>query len=105
MQQVPIIFVPQLLFAGFFIKISQIPVFVRWAQYLCALKFALNLAVIIEFSECARAGVPGCIALFELNDVDPELQWAYAGVLIALFVGMQLLAMILLARRASANVY
>ena len=30
----PILFVPQILFAGFFIRISQIPVFLRWAQYL-----------------------------------------------------------------------
>ena len=34
----PLLFVPQLLFAGFFIKTSQIPIFLRWAQYLCSLK-------------------------------------------------------------------
>lgn len=34
----PAVFVPQLLFAGFFIKIEQIPVFLRWVQYLCSLK-------------------------------------------------------------------
>lgn len=51
MQLSPAIFVPQLLFAGFFIRIQDIPVFLRWAQYLCSLKFAINLALIVEFGE------------------------------------------------------
>ena len=43
METFPILFVPQLLFAGFFIKTEQIPVFLRWAQYLCSLKYSINL--------------------------------------------------------------
>ena len=46
----PLLLVPQMLFAGFFIKTSQIPIFLRWAQYLCSLKYALNLILIIEFN-------------------------------------------------------
>ena len=30
--------------AGFFIPISQIPVWLRWAQYLCSLKCAFAIA-------------------------------------------------------------
>ena len=37
-QASPAIFVPQILFAGFFIQAEQIPVWLRWAQYLCSLK-------------------------------------------------------------------
>ena len=33
----------QMLFAGFFIRTSQIPVFLRWAQYVCVLKYSINL--------------------------------------------------------------
>ena len=33
-EMAPLLFVPQILFAGFFVRISQIPVFLRWAQYL-----------------------------------------------------------------------
>ena len=51
MEVFPILFVPQLLFAGFFIKTEQIPVFLRWAQYLCSLKYSINLIVIAEFDE------------------------------------------------------
>jgi ABC-type multidrug transport system permease subunit len=46
-----LLFVPQLLFAGFFIRTEQIPVFMRWAQYLCSLKYALNLILLEEFNE------------------------------------------------------
>ena len=49
MQAAPAIFVPQFLFAGFFVKLSQIPVWIRWAQYLCSLKFGINLLMINEF--------------------------------------------------------
>lgn len=49
LQLLPLVFVPQLLFSGFFIPINKIPVVLRWAQYLCSLKYALNLMVLAEF--------------------------------------------------------
>ena len=45
----PAVFVPQMLFAGFFVRTSFIPSWLRWAQYLCALKYSLNLITIEEF--------------------------------------------------------
>ena len=39
----PALFVPQLLFAGFYIKMSQIPVWLRWVQYIASLKYATHL--------------------------------------------------------------
>jgi len=50
----PLIFVPQLLFAGFFISISDIPVWLRWAQYLCSLKYSINLVMLLEFAQVPR---------------------------------------------------
>lgn len=43
-----VLFVPQLLFAGFFVAIKEIPVWIRWAQYLCSLKYSINLVLIAE---------------------------------------------------------
>uniref|UniRef100_A0A7R9U516 ABC transporter domain-containing protein n=1 Tax=Pinguiococcus pyrenoidosus TaxID=172671 RepID=A0A7R9U516_9STRA len=37
-EYIPPLFVPQLLFSGFFIRIDDIPVWLRWAQWLCSLK-------------------------------------------------------------------
>jgi ABC-type multidrug transport system ATPase subunit len=49
-QLVPLLFVPQLLFAGLFIPITSIPTWIQWPQYLCFLKYALNIVLIAEFS-------------------------------------------------------
>ena len=40
---------PQLLFAGFFIQAEQIPIWLRWAQYLCALKYGLSELYFLVF--------------------------------------------------------
>lgn len=46
----PTLFCPHIqLFAGFFIPITSIPVWLRWAQYLCSLKYSLNLLIVVEF--------------------------------------------------------
>merc|ERR1719174_3443077 len=50
----PLIFVPQILFTGIFIPIGLVPVWLRWLQYLAALKYAINLGCIVEFE-----GLPG----------------------------------------------
>jgi hypothetical protein len=49
MQFTPILFVPQFLFSGIFIPISSIPEWIRWPQYLCFIKYALNLGMLAEF--------------------------------------------------------
>ena len=48
MEAAPAVFVPQMLFAGFYIKMEQIPVFLRWLQYICGLKWAMNIALANE---------------------------------------------------------
>lgn len=47
----PLLFVPQLLFAGFFVRTELIPVWLRWAQYLCSLTYGVRLALLAEFGE------------------------------------------------------
>merc|ERR1712151_1016795 len=48
-QAAPAVFVPQIMLAGFFIKSEQIPVYMRWFQWLCALKYGMNLHILNEF--------------------------------------------------------
>merc|ERR1712224_124729 len=50
-QLTPLLFVPQLLFAGLFIAIKDIPVWLRWAQYLCSLKYSINIMATIELQD------------------------------------------------------
>lgn len=104
----PAVFVPQILFAGFFVKISQIPVWLRWAQYLCALKYCLNLVTIIEFggNKCGKnsdnpdLAVMSCESLLEANEV-VESSWpVYVLILAGLFVGFRGLGAMVLVKKA-----
>lgn len=96
MQAAPMIFVPQLLFTGFFIRMSQIPEALRWVQYICSLKFAINLVLIVEFD----GGRDEEKELLTQNDTDPDLWYVYLGILIALFVGVRMLALLFLRAKA-----
>mmetsp|Transcript_24709 Transcript_24709/g.69772 ORF Transcript_24709/g.69772 Transcript_24709/m.69772 type:complete len:156 (-) Transcript_24709:206-673(-) len=101
----PLVFVPQLLFTGFFIKIEQIPESIRWVQYLCSLKYGLNLAMITEFggSHCAPGGpiaVEQCQGLVAGNDVEEDLAWLYVVILLAIFVVFRTGSLITLVWRA-----
>ncbi len=75
-EMAPLLFVPQMLFVGFFIRTSLIPVFLRWAQYLCSLKYAMNLIILTEFSlsspSCNTSEVAheNCKELIKSNQID-----------------------------------
>ena len=100
----PLVFVPQLLFSGFFVSISSIPVWLRWAQWLCSLKYTLNLLLLIEFSPdvCSENSETesNCNSLFARNDISSDLIWFYVLVLFGLFLGFRLLGGFLLVKRA-----
>jgi len=104
----PAVFVPQMLFAGFFVRIEQIPVYLRWCQYLCSLKYCLNLIMIIEFSDCEKgsnnptAAKMACDNLLDASDVVREDWGIYIGVLVALFLGFRLLGAHVLIQKAQS---
>jgi len=58
MQATPVIFLPQILFSGVFVPISDIPVVLRWVQYLCSLKYAINLVTLLEFHDTVPSTWP-----------------------------------------------
>ena len=100
----PLLFVPQLLFSGFFVSISQVPAFLRWAQWLCSLKYTLNLALLVEFNGgvcgASAAARDNCDSLFGRNDIDGNDVWLYLLVLIGLFLGLRVIGAWLLVARA-----
>ena len=100
----PLLFVPQLLFAGFFIQTSQIPVFLRWAQYLCGIKYALNIILSTEFNEdngsCAGGAASNCAAILDNNEIESEMMWFYILMLVILFCSFRLLAAIILVMKS-----
>jgi len=97
----PVLFVPQLLFAGFFVPTDFIPVWLRWAQYLCSLTYAVRLALKYEFQECAEdAGGNSCAKLLENSNVDQLPAYAYWLILVALFLFFRISALLVLKRKA-----
>jgi hypothetical protein len=101
----PLLFVPQMLFAGFYIRTSQIPIFLRWAQYLCALKYTMNLFLLVEFDtslpSCQGGAKPNCESVLEKNDIKRKDFWIYALILAALFVGFRALGAVILVKKST----
>eukprot|EP00397_Hematodinium_sp_SG-2012_P055548 GEMP01067899.1.p1 GENE.GEMP01067899.1~~GEMP01067899.1.p1 ORF type:complete len:214 (+),score=19.16 GEMP01067899.1:229-870(+) len=110
MEAAPLILVPQILFAGFFIRIAQMPIFIQWAQYLCFLKYGLNLIMIFEFEDPIRydceagtceAGAP----LLSMNEIERDHWWLYTCVLIFMFIGFRILSLIALSFKGREAIY
>ena len=102
MQAAPTTFVPQFLFAGIFLRIEQIPVWIRWAQYLCSLKFGMDLYLINEFgsSSCDSSRAQDCTHILDVNDADERIWWAYMLILLGIFFLIRILGLVVLTRKA-----
>lgn len=91
----PLLFVPQIIFSGVFIPTNLVPVGLRWLQYICALKYAINLGCIVEYD-----GIPGGQILFKQMSIEPDKAWLYTAILVGIFVVFRTLAMSALRKRA-----
>ena len=102
----PLLFVPQMLFVGFFIRTSNIPIFLRWAQYLCSLKYAMNLILLTEFNpgnpSCNNSpeAATDCSTLLDNNDIEEGDFYVYILILFALFFCFRVAAAVLLYYKA-----
>lgn len=101
----PLMYVPQILFAGFFIRTDQIPIFLRWAQYLCSMKYAMNLVLMSEFrldrDNCqGPAAAANCREIIESNNIDPEIFYVYIILLFALFIAFRVVGAMILIQKA-----
>jgi ABC-type multidrug transport system permease subunit len=96
-QLMPALVVPQMLFSGFFISTDLIPSFLRWIQYLCALTYAMWLALFYEFQEC---DYETCVETLERNGVlELDTIW-YWTILLAITVCFRTVSMIALRQKA-----
>lgn len=100
----PVLFVPQMLFAGFFVALQLVPSWLRWIQWICSLGYGVRLALVAEFRECAEGDdISGenCRTVLDNAeaDVDAGLQnWLILG---CLFVGTRIFALILLKSKST----
>jgi ABC-type multidrug transport system permease subunit len=99
-EMLPLLFVPQMLFAGFFVTPDLIPVWLRWAQYLCTLTYSIRLALVAEFEDCAKT-IGSCAKLLDNIGADPDDTYWYWIVLISLFVVFRVGALLVLRKKAT----
>ena len=102
----PLLFTPQLLFAGFFIRTEFIPPFLRWSQYLCSLKYAISLILLTEFKSTNRncqgaLASKACQEMLTRNGIEQSQWWVYAFLLFLLFLVFRIIAAIVLVKRAN----
>eukprot|EP00980_Cylindrotheca_fusiformis_P027772 scaffold22559_cov111-Cylindrotheca_fusiformis.AAC.11 len=79
---IPVLFVPQLLFAGFFVVPDLIPIWLRWAQYVFSLTFSLRIMLVEEFGDgCgSEEADTACNALISsVGAEEDELWWNWIG--------------------------
>jgi ABC-type multidrug transport system permease subunit len=102
-EMLPILFVPQMLFAGFFVTPSLIPAWLRWAQYLCTLTYAIRLSLVAEFDQ--DCGSPeadaNCESILARIDASQNDVWWYWLVLVGLFALFRVGAVFVLRKKAT----
>ena len=99
----PILTVPQMLFAGFFVSPDLIPAVLRWAQWICALTHSVRLLLITEFDrDCgSEEGNANCAAILESVDATPGEEWKNWIGLVVIFFGYRLLGLFFLQRKGT----
>jgi hypothetical protein len=102
-QLTPLIFQPQLLFAGFFLSPELMPNWIRPIQLVCTMTYATRILVVEEFHECSSDARENeaCQKMLESTRSDPDDVWWNWLVLAGIFVFFRLLAIFLLQRSAN----
>jgi ABC-type multidrug transport system permease subunit len=94
----PLLFLPQLLFVGFYIRTSLIPIYIRWIQYLCPLKYGVNLAFLNEYNSMTGDARSNWSMMLSQNSIEPSDWWVYILILLAIYCGCRVVSSLLLSK-------
>lgn len=104
-EMLPILFVPQLLFSGFFVSPSLMPNWLAWARYLFALTYSVRIGVTEEFKDGVCVGGEqaemNCNNLIESLEAGEDDIWWNWLVMLLLFVVFRVSALYILRRKAT----
>lgn len=107
LEMLPTLFIPQILFSGFFIVPDLIPVWLRWLRYVCTLTYSVRILLVEEFQDCAdrekaeEIHPPYCTTILTNTDAADDETWWNWLVLAGLFVVFRFLALAILQRKAT----
>ena len=99
LQFLVVLFMPQLLFVGYFVIPELIPAWVRWLEYLAPAMYSVRIMMVDEFYQnCGTNGLANlqCSTLLSVIGAMPEEVWWYWIVLASQFIGLRILALVLL---------
>jgi len=97
MQLGPLTLLPQMLFSGLFVPVNNIPQSLRWVQYVCPLKYAVNVLGVIEFWKYRH--VPEVIKSLEKQSIYFDEWERNLVLLVALYFVFRVIACLLLWRK------
>ena len=104
-EMLPILFVPQMLFAGFFVAPHLIPSWLSWARYIFSLTYSVRIGVTQEFKDENCVGgdmaLQMCGGLMDSIDANEDDIWWNWLVLLGLFVFFRLMALYTLRKKAT----
>jgi ABC-type multidrug transport system permease subunit len=94
----PAIFLPQILFSGFFVPPGLMPVWLGWIRWICPLTYGVKILVAVEFDNgrCDDTSPPHpdfCQQILDNVEASFDDIWWYFLVLLSLFVFFRLLAL------------
>jgi ABC-type multidrug transport system permease subunit len=104
----PAVFMPQILFSGFFVPPELIPNWLAWLVYVMPLTYGVRILLAGEFGgdRCENVeplpdGSTSCTRILENSGLDTDDVWWYYLVLLGLFVFFRLLALFILRKKAT----
>jgi ABC-type multidrug transport system ATPase subunit/ABC-type multidrug transport system permease subunit len=108
-EYLPAVFMPQILFSGFFVPPELMPDWLAWIRFICPLTYGVRIVVAAEFdSSCpdvvnpvSNVTINYCDEILNNVGTDVDDYWWYFLVLACLFIGFRLLALFVLKRKAS----
>lgn len=98
-EMLPLLFVPQMLFAGFFVAVHLIPSWLQWVTYVCSLTYGIKLGLLAEFDSCETQM---CRTILTNADASSNETWWYWLVLIVLFLSLRCFALYILKNKATS---
>eukprot|EP01060_Flectonema_neradi_P008520 TRINITY_DN1608_c1_g1_i2.p1 TRINITY_DN1608_c1_g1~~TRINITY_DN1608_c1_g1_i2.p1 ORF type:complete len:326 (+),score=36.90 TRINITY_DN1608_c1_g1_i2:911-1888(+) len=97
----PATFVPQIMFSGFFVALESIPVWMRWIQYICPLRYSVSTILAIEFTpqHVPTDRIDVVTEILSNDNVNRDLWYWYVIMMVGFLFLFRIIAAVILTQR------